>query len=120
MAQPDLEVVGVVGRGDLHGARAELGVDVRVGHDHDPGVEERVHQGLPDQRPVAVVVGVHRHGGVAEHGLHPGGGDHDVRFVVVHRAVPERNQFALDVELLDLQVEIAVSSTGDQLTNRSA
>ena len=54
-----------------------------------------------DQVPVALVVGVHGDRGVAEHRLGPGGGDHD-RVVAV--AVADRDQLALVVGVLDLDV----------------
>ena len=82
MTQPDLEVVRVVGGSDFDCTRAEFGVDVVVGDDDDLAVDERVRQRLADQVAVAVVIGMHRDRGVAEHRLDPGGGDHDVRFVV--------------------------------------
>ncbi len=104
MAQPDLEVVRVMGRRDFDCTRSEFGVDVVVGDDGDLPVDERVRQRLADQVPVAFVVGMHRDRGVAEHRLDPGGGDHDVRFAVVQGAVPERHQLALDVLVLDLEV----------------
>ena len=40
---------------------------------------------------------MHRDSGVAEHRLDPGGGDHDVRFGIVERSVPERDKLALHV-----------------------
>ncbi len=58
----------------------------------------------PDQVLVAFVVGVDGHGGVAEHRLDTGGRDHDVRLVVVQGAVPQRDQLALDVLELHLDV----------------
>ena len=67
-------------------------------------VDERVRQRLADQVAVALVVGVHRDRGVAEHRLHPRGGHHDVRFVVTQRSVPERHQLALDVSVGDFEV----------------
>ena len=54
-----------------------------------------------DEVPVPLVVGVHRHRGVAEHRLGPGGRDHD-RVVAV--AVPDRDELALVVGVLDLDV----------------
>ena len=54
-----------------------------------------------DQVGVPGVVRVHRHRGVAEHGLRPGGGDHD-RVVAV--AVPDRDQFAVLVAVVHLDV----------------
>ena len=104
MTQADLEVVRVVGGSGLDCARSEFGVDVVVGDDHDFPVDERVVQRMTDQVPVAFVVGMHRDRRVAEHRLHPGGGHHDVGFVVAQRAVPERHQLALDVFVLDLEV----------------
>ena len=73
----DLEVGGVVRRGHLHRPGAEGGVDRRVADDGDLPAHQRQAQGAPDQPPVALVVGVHRHRGVAEHGLRPGGGHLD-------------------------------------------
>ena len=61
-------------------------------------------QGGADQVPIAFVVGVHRDSRVAQHRLDPGGGDHDVGLRVVERAVAERHQFAVDLEVVDLKV----------------
>ena len=77
VAAADLEVVGVVRRGDLDRAGAERRVDVLVGDDRDPAAGERQLDLRADQVRVALVGGVDGHGGVAEHGLRPGGGDHD-------------------------------------------
>ena len=44
VAQPDLEVVGIVGRGDFDRAGAEFGVDVFVGDDDQLSIEERMLQ----------------------------------------------------------------------------
>jgi hypothetical protein len=85
-------------------APVRIRIDVGIGDDDDLAVQERVRQRLADQRAVAVVIGMHRDGGVAEHGFQPGGGHHDVRFVVVHRPVPERHQLTLDVLVFDLEV----------------
>ena len=54
-----------------------------------------------DQVAVAGVVGVHRDRGVAEHGLDPGGGHDDL---VVAVAVPDRDQLAVVVGVLHLDV----------------
>lgn len=104
VAQPDLEVVGVVRGRDFDCAGAEFGVDVLVGDDQQLPVHERVRQAAADQVPVALVVGMHRDGGVAQHRLDPGGGHHDVRARVVERAVAERHQLALDLLVVDLDV----------------
>ena len=72
----DLEVVGVVRRGHLDRAGAEFRVDVLVGDHRDLPVHDRQQHGLADQVPVALVIGMHRDGRVAQHRLDPGGRDH--------------------------------------------
>ena len=83
VAQPDLEVVGVVSGRDFDRPGAEFGIHVIVGDDDEWPVEEGVRQGATHQVAVALIVRVHRDSGVAEHRLDPGSGDHDVRFRVV-------------------------------------
>mmetsp|Transcript_65894 Transcript_65894/g.106266 ORF Transcript_65894/g.106266 Transcript_65894/m.106266 type:complete len:493 (+) Transcript_65894:1308-2786(+) len=71
-----LVIVGVVRRGDLHAARAEIFVDHGVGdHYHLPVREERVLQLLADKSLVALIFRVNAHGDISEHGLQTGGGD---------------------------------------------
>ena len=98
---PDLEVVGVVRRGDLERPGAERGVDVLVGHDRDHAPDQRQLDLPADEVPVALVVGVDGDGGVAEHRLDPGGGDDDA---VLPVAVADGDQLAVDVLVLDLDV----------------
>ena len=83
VAQPRLEVVGIMGGCDFDRTRAEFGVDVLVGDDDEFAVDERVRQRRADQMLVALVIGMDGDGGVAEHRLDPSGGDHDVWLVVV-------------------------------------
>ena len=104
----DLEVVRVVRRRHLDRAGAERRVDVLVGDDRDAPAGQRQLDLGADQVPVALVVGVHRDRGVAEHRLGPGGGDHD-RVVAV--AVPDRDQLAVVVGVLDLDVATARSGS---------
>ena len=107
---PDLEVVEVVRRRDLHRARALLGIRIFVGDDGDAAADQRQDHVLADERLVALVVGMHGDGGVAEHGLGPRGGDDDVgRCIVgVEGAVLERiaqmPEVALHLDLLDFEV----------------
>src|SRR5271163_1791080 len=104
MAQPDLEVVRVVSGRDFNCAGTEFGVDMFVGDDDELPVYERVRQAGTDQVAVALVVGMDRDRGIAQHRLDPGGGHHDVRLRVVQQAVPERHQLAFDVDIVDLEV----------------
>ncbi len=76
MAPADLEVIRVVRRGDLQRPGAERGIDVGVGDDRNFTLHERQEHRFPDEVQVAVVFRVHRHRGVPQHGLGPGGGDH--------------------------------------------
>ena len=78
MALADFIVVEVVGRGDLHAAGAELRVAVVVADDRNQAAEQWQLDELADQRLVALVVGVYRDGGVAEHGFRASGGDDQV------------------------------------------
>ena len=113
----DLEVVRVMGGGHLDRAGAERGVDVVVGDDRDAPAGQRQLHGPADQVGVALVVGVHRDGGVAEHRLGPGGGDDD-RVVFPFRppggvwggraprdsTVADGDELAFVVAVLDLDV----------------
>jgi hypothetical protein len=101
VALADLEVVGVVRGRHLDRARAEARVDVFVGDDRDPPVGQRQRDRAADQVAVAVVVRVDRHRGVPEHRLRAGRRDDDgVRAV----AVPDRDEFAVVVVVVDLDV----------------
>jgi hypothetical protein len=95
VAAADLEVVRVVGRGDLDRAGAERRVDVLVGHDRCAGSSTS-----RPTRCVPLVIRMYRDGCVAEHRLGAGGG-HDGDVAV---AVPDRDQFTVLVAVLDLDV----------------
>jgi hypothetical protein len=103
VALGDLPVVGVVGRGDLERAGAELAVHGRVGHDRDRAVDQGQAHRAADQVPVAGVVGVDGHGGVGQHRLGPRGRDPDEARPVLQR-VAQVGQLAGDLLVLDLDV----------------
>ena len=65
----DFEVVRIVARGDLQGARSEIGLHVFVGDDRQLTADQWQEGGLPEQLPVTLIAGVNRHRGVREHGL---------------------------------------------------
>ncbi len=85
MAAADLEVGGVVRRRHLDGAAAEGGIHRLVGDDGNASAGERQLEGPADEPPVALVVGMHRHRGITEERLRPGGGDGDVPVAVGER-----------------------------------
>ncbi len=108
-ALADFIVVEVVGRGDLHAARALVHVGVLIGDDGDATADQRQLDELADQRGVALVVGIDRHGAVAEQGLGAGGGDHQmveagVGGDTVGQRIAEVPELTLLVAILDLEI----------------
>ena len=85
VAQAHLEVVGVVGGGHLYRAGAEADLAILVAHNGDLTPHQRQDAGLADEVLELLVLRVHRHAGVAEHGFGAGGGDDDVAAAVGER-----------------------------------
>ena len=86
VAAADLEIVEVVRRRDLDRAGALLRIGVFVGDDRNAAADQRQDRVLADQVLVALVVGMHRDRGVAEHGLGPRGRDRDEAVAGIFRA----------------------------------
>ncbi len=85
MAIADIPVVGIVGGGHLHHTGTEFLIHVGIGHDLD-GPFGQGESNLPaDVGIIAVVIGIHRQGGITEHGLRPGGG-----YFQISRSVRQR------------------------------
>ncbi len=74
VALSHLKVVGVVGRGDLNDTGTEFHINILVGHDGDLSVHEGQEDLFAHQILIAVILGIHGHGGIAQHGLGTGGG----------------------------------------------
>ena len=105
VAQAHLVVVRVVRRGDLHRTGAQLHVHVIVRDDLKLQIlAQRVLEDLADEVRVALVFRVHGDSDVAKHCLHTGGGNDQVRLVVVERAVADGDELALDVLVHHLDV----------------
>ena len=98
----DLVVVGIVSGCDLHRAGAEGRVHVLVGDDGDATAQRRQDGRAPYQVLVALVVGMHGHGSIAQDRLRPRGGDFDV--AAAFQEVAHRPQVARGVLVLHLQV----------------
>jgi len=101
------KVIGVGTGGDLHGAGAEIHRHVIVGDDWNFLVHQRQNHLFPDLVAVARIIGMHRHGGVAQHGLRPRRGDDDFALAVGKRVadVPQ-------IALIGLEFHFQVGNRG--------
>ncbi len=97
------EVVGIVGGRHLHAAGAEGGVHEAVGHHGDLAAREGVVHELADHALVPLVVGVHGHGRVAQHGLGPRGGDHHLA-AAVRQGIAQVPELAPALLVLHFQI----------------
>ena len=84
---PDLEIVEVVRRRDLHRAGALFRVGIFVGDQRNEAADQRQAQLRADPAVVALVVGMHGDRRVAEHRLWPRCGDSDDLALVLERIV---------------------------------
>ena len=103
VAQAHLKVVGIVGRGHLHGAGAEADLAVIITHNGDLTVHDGQDAGLADEVLEVLVLRVYRHAGVAHHSFRPGGGHHDIAAAVGQR-VADMPQVAGLVGILHLGI----------------
>ncbi len=78
MTLAHLVIVEIVRGRDLDAAAAELRIDVAVGDDGNLALGERQPKPAADQVAVALIVGMHRDGGVAQHRFRTRRRDHDV------------------------------------------
>ena len=107
VALADFEVVEVVRRRDLHATGAELAVDHRVGDHRNRPAGQRQRDLLADERGVALVLGVHGHGDVAQQGLGARRRHDDARMWImssVHRRIADLPQAAVFLLGFDLEV----------------
>jgi hypothetical protein len=98
-----LVVVEVVGRGDLDHAGAELAIDVCVGDDRDQAIGERQAHLPAHELRVALVLGMHRDGGVTEHRLGARRGDNHMAAAILE-GVLEVPEVAVLLARFDLEV----------------
>ena len=119
VAQAHLEVVGVVGRGHLHGAGAEAQLHVLVGHNGDLPVHDGQDAGLAHQVLEPLVLRVHGYAGIAHHGLGPGGGDDQVAGAV-GQGIADIPQVAGLVHVLHLGVREGGGAVGAPVDDAAA
>ncbi len=97
-----LKVVGIVSRRDLHGPGSLGGVGQNgVCNNRDFPAHDRQENHLSDQMLVALVIGVYRHCGIAEHGFRPRRSHHNVAAAVREwvSKIPEASVFFFAVDL---------------------
>ena len=112
VAPADLEVVGVVGRGDLQGAGAEVFFNIGVGQQGDFAARARQQQGGAMEGLVALVFRVHGHGDVAGDGLRAGGGHGDEGARLALHLVLDVVELAVGLLVLRLDVAEGRAAAG--------
>ncbi len=100
----DLEVVEVVAGRDLDRAGALFGIGMLVGDDRDQPVGQWQTHMLADQILVARILGMHGHGGIAQHGLGARRRHHDEAAGLVLDRIFEMPQMALHLDALDFEI----------------
>ncbi len=103
-ALADLEIVEIMARGNLDRAGALFRVGVAIGDDGNAPPDDRQHHVLADQVLISLVIGVHGHTGIAQHGFRAGRADGDVFAVAALDGVLEEPHLAFCLALFDLQV----------------
>ena len=97
MPPPDLKVVGVMRGGDFHHAGAEIGFHIIVCHNGNFAPHQRQNQRFAHDIPIALIIRVYRHGGIAQQRLRAGGGKFQIPAPVLERVaqMPEVPRFFL-------------------------
>ena len=88
MALAYFEIVEVMGRCDLDHAGAELHVHIFVRDYGNVALQQGKDDMPTDQVTIPFISRIHGNGRVAEHGLRPGGGDHEIP-VRTHHRIPQ-------------------------------
>ena len=101
--KPHFKVVGIVRGRDLHRTRPELGIDILVLNERDLPPHEGQSERLADEGCVPRIAGMHRDGGIAQHGLGSGGRNDDILVRAVH-GVFEMPEEARILAVLDLGI----------------
>ncbi|CCX38695.1 uncharacterized protein BN452_00310 [Clostridium sp. CAG:1013] len=115
VALAHLEVVGVVGGGNLHHASAEVHFHVLVGDHRDLTAHQGQDHVLAHQVLVPLVLGMDCHGSIAQHGLRTGGSQFHIAGAVGQRIpqVPEGTFLLLEFHLRVRDGGLAVGAPVD-------
>ena len=104
MAKTNFKIVGIVGWGHLHAARAKFQIHILVGYDGDLTIHQGEQALLADDVLIPPVGGTDRHTGIPKHGLRPGGGYHDITARLTHNGILDVPQMAGFIPILYLCV----------------
>ena len=104
MTAADVEVVEIMRRRDFDGSRTFFGVRIAIGNNRDMAADEWKNDMPADKPAVALVIGMHRNGGVAEHGLRTRRGNGDAAGGIVGQRIVEVPELALGLNLLHLEI----------------
>ena len=75
MASSHLKVIRIMGRGDLHAARAEFFIHIFVCNHRNLPIRQRKLQHFSDQILIALISGIHRDRRIAQHRFRACGGN---------------------------------------------
>ena len=100
---PDLEIVEIVRRRDLHRAGALLRIGILVGDDRNAAADEWQDRGPADEMPQALVLRMDGDSGVTQHRLRPRRRDHD-EFVAALERIFDVPEAAPHLDLLHFEI----------------
>ena len=98
------KIVEIMGGGDLDRTGAFFGIGIAIGHDRDFAAGERQDHEASDEIPGALVFGMHRDCGVAQHGFRACGrhGEETARLAIDR--IPDMPEMAANLLGLDLKI----------------
>ena len=104
MTLPDLEVIRVMGRRNLYTSGPEFRVHIRIRDHRDLPVRTREDQHFSDDVPVPLILRIHGHRRIPEHGFRPGRSDlYKPPLLAVHRVVDMPEEAVL-IDMLHLGI----------------
>ena len=104
MALADLEVVRVMGGGDLHAARSEIALHIFVRDHGDLSANEGQDQLFTNEVRIALVLGMHGNGSITQHGFRTGGCNNYVLALAILYRVANLPECTRLLGILDLGI----------------
>ena len=101
--QPDLEVVGVMCRGDLDRTGTKLHIAIFIGDNRDFFIDNRQHDHLADFIFITLIIRMNRYCGIAQHRFRTGSGYHQITAAVSIR-IAQMPQMAFMLFMLHLDI----------------